>query len=66
MKLTSNMYISIEDCKLILDNLGNRIAEIKDEETRKREYKLMHKKIRAIANQEERVVDIINKENGIY
>ena len=62
MKLKSNMYINLGTAKTVLTNLWNRIKEIEDPKKRMEEFDIMHKHIRALANQEERVVDWINKE----
>jgi len=63
MKLHNKIYVSTGYAQNLLENLSDRITELthQDNEEGTKEFKIMHKHIRALFNQEERVVNKLNK-----
>ena len=63
MRLSKNCYLSLKGYLMVIENLWNRITEIKDDEVRNYYFEKANRHLRSLVNMEEFIVDELWKED---
>jgi hypothetical protein len=63
MRLSKNCYLSLKDYLMVIENLWNRITEMKDDEVRNYYFEKVNRHLRSLVNMEEFIVDELWKED---